>query len=73
MEKWSLVPGFIRNIVQRRRSLSKLAQDGLVHLAAAEQANSSEASRVRAATTMHRRETRALKIVLAGTLSKLAE
>lgn len=73
MEKWSLLPGWVRNIVQRSRSLERVTQDSLSHLRAAAEANSEGARRVSAASFTHRRETRALKVVLEGTLSRLAE
>jgi len=73
MEKWSLVPGFIRNMVQRGRSLDRVSQDSLENLRAAAKANTVEARRSSMASHVHRRETRALRTVLAGTLSRLAE
>lgn len=73
MRMWDLVPGWVRNMVQRDRSLSRVTQESLDHLRAAALANTVEARRTRAATSGHRRETRALKTVLEGTLSRLAE
>lgn len=71
MQKWSLLPGWVRNMVQRSRSLERVTKDSLNHLRTAVEANSTEARRASAASSLHRRETRALKTVLEGTLSRL--
>lgn len=71
---WLLRPiGMMRNMIQHDRSLGRVLEERLTELRSASAANDTQAARSGIANQRHRRETRELKTVLAGTLSRLAE
>lgn len=73
---WSwrrLMPGWTRNMAQRSRSLSRVAEEQMALLRNSSERNAVESDRVSTASRQHKRETRALRLVLSDTLSRLAE
>ncbi len=71
---WVMRPiGTIRNLRQHDQSLGRVLQERLSELRNASDANDTAALRSGVASRRHRRETRELRTVLTGTLSRLAE